>query len=106
MHKPLEINKCTWQKCHGMGNAMYPIAMKRTYKIRYNHTSPTSTASKREAIRQVRSQMRHMGWGRLGKPRYVDCEDGLYCYMSTAEANADTDGSRAFAVICGKGFRE
>lgn len=77
-----------------------------TYSIRYNHTSSTSATSKRVALRIVRREMRHMGWGQLGKRRYIVCDDGIYCYMSAADANRDTTGAQAFAVISGKGFRE
>jgi len=82
------------------------VMKNKTYAIRYNHTSKETAGSKSQALYRVRAEMRHMGWGRLGKPRYIECEDGLYCYMSAAEANADSDGSRAFAVITGPNHRD
>lgn len=65
------------------------------YQIRYQHTSWTSADSKDAAIRAVRAE------ARVSRLYTADVPDGIYCYKSQADKDADDTGARAFAVICG-----
>ena len=71
------------------------VAMKHKYQIRYGHTSWTGAGSKAEALRMVRRE------ARVSRLYTADVPDGLYCYVSQAEKDADDTGASAFAVICG-----
>jgi len=70
------------------------------YTIGFNHTATKSASSLVEAKRIVRVEARvQKRFGASPRLRYVEGCDGTYIYTSTAEAKADADGSRAFAVV-------
>ena len=70
------------------------------YTIGFNHTSTKSASSLADAKRIVRIEARvQKRFGTSPRLRYVDGCDGTYIYTSTADAKADADGTRAFAVI-------
>jgi hypothetical protein len=70
------------------------------YKIGYNHTSPEFASSYRDARRAVRREARTRCMiGMTIRLRSVECDDGEFLYLSTADRRQDADGSRAFAVI-------
>jgi hypothetical protein len=71
------------------------ISMKNKYQIRYQHTSWALASSKEAALSAVRLA------GGVDRIYYADCPDGLYCYCTAAEKDADDTGASAFAVICG-----
>jgi hypothetical protein len=64
------------------------------YQIRFGHTSWASAGSKEAAIAAVKAEA---GIDRLYS---VSCPDGLYCYTSAEEKDADDTGASAFAIIC------
>jgi hypothetical protein len=71
-----------------------------TYEISYNHTSTQTASSYREARRAVRREAKiRCMIGVTIRLRSVECDDGEYLYLSTADLRRDGDGSRAFAVI-------
>ena len=65
-----------------------------TYEIRYNHRSTQTATSKDAALRMARKE------ANASRLVHVPCDDGLYLYRSTEDRDRDTDGSRAYAVIC------
>jgi hypothetical protein len=70
------------------------------YTIGFNHTSTKLASSLDKANRIVRIEARvQKRFGASPRLRYVEGCDGTYIYTSTADAKADADGSRAFAVI-------
>lgn len=71
------------------------VTMKTKYQIRYQHTSWAGADTKAAAINAVKAE------GRVSRLYTADVPDGLYCYKSQADKDADDTGARAFAVICG-----
>ena len=70
------------------------------YAIHYNHTSTQTASSYREARKAVRREARiRCMLGMTIRLRSVECDDGEYLYLSTADLRRDGDGSRAFAII-------
>lgn len=65
------------------------------YQIRYQHTSWTAADSMDAAKREVKNE------GRVSRLYYADCADGIYCYLSQEDKDADDTGASAYAVICG-----
>ena len=80
----------------GDGQRLKPMK----YAIQYNHTSGEFASSYREARRAVRREAKiRCMLGVTIRLRSVECDDGEYLYLSTADLRRDGDGSRAFAVI-------
>ena len=70
------------------------------YTIGFQHTSTKTASSMADAKRTVRREARiQKRFGAAPRLRYVDGCDGTYIYFCAADAKADCDGSRAFAVI-------
>jgi len=70
------------------------------YTIGFNHTSTKTASSLVDAKRIVRIEARiQKRFGAAWRLRYIEGCDGTYVYTSTADAKADADGTRAFAVI-------
>ncbi len=73
------------------------------YTIRYNHTGPAKAGCLADAKLAVRRQaMTDLGFALSAAPKevvYVRAEDGIYAYLSQADADADETGANAFAVI-------
>ena len=65
-----------------------------TYEIRYNHRSTQTASSKDAALSMARKE------ANTSRLVHVQCDDGLYLYRSAEDRDRDTDGSRAYAVIC------
>ena len=65
----------------------------KTYRIRYQHTNTATATSLKAALRSVRSELR------VSRLSLYSAPDGLYCWRSRADQLADSDGSRAAAVI-------
>lgn len=68
--------------------------------ISFQHTSQMRAESMERARHLVRIEARiQKRFGRVHRLRYLDGNDGIYCYTSTEDMRRDPDGSRAFAVI-------
>jgi hypothetical protein len=67
------------------------------YQIRYQHTSWSEADSLEAAIHSVKAEARQT------RLFFADTPDGMYCYKTSKDKQADDTGARAFACICGPG---
>lgn len=73
----------------------------KQYIVRYHHTGPRKATSTSDAIELVRDEaVRVVGSAEARKSLFVvRADDGHYCYLTQADADADDSGASAFAVI-------
>lgn len=76
------------------------------YTIRYQHAGPQRADTLRDALALVNRSVLHVLGMSYVTPVVVRAEDGRYCYLSQADADADETGETAFAVISRAGQDE